>query len=276
MDFASLSLPSSQASISEPPSAHPDCDALPSPTGAKTLALLDLLSRHPEGLSSTEAARRSGFTPNLVFRILKTMVATGFAAQREDDKAYVLTHRLLSLSSPRVGERSLVLCAHEGLRALRDATGETVQLVVESDGKALVLEQFRGTQALQVCGEVGMRVPLHSCAPGKALLAAWSEERFSAWLKGRTLKAFTPATLARREDLRCEMERIREAGYAEDRAEGIEGIHCLAAALADPYGQPVGAVTLMAPAARMPEGSFPRFGEACLEAKGRIEEQFRR
>ncbi len=70
-------------------------DEMPSPTGAKTLALLDLLSRHGAGLTVAEATRRSGFTQNLVFRLLKTLVVMGYATQREDNKAYILTNRLL-------------------------------------------------------------------------------------------------------------------------------------------------------------------------------------
>ena len=95
-------------------------DEMPSPTGAKTLVLLDMLSRHGEGLTAAEVARRSGFTQNLVFRLLKTLVQMGYATQREDNRAYVLTNRLLDLSGPRTGERSLVFCAHESLRHLRD------------------------------------------------------------------------------------------------------------------------------------------------------------
>lgn len=252
-------------------------DEMPSPTGAKTLALLDLLSRHGAGLTVAEATRRSGFTQNLVFRLLKTLVAMGYATQREDNKAYVLTNRLLELTGPRTGERSLTLCAHDALRQLRDETGETVQLIIEAGGKALVLEQFRGTHAIQVCGEVGMRVPLYSCAPGKALLAHWREERLAEWFAGagRTLKRFTATTLARREDLLAELARIREQGHAVDRAEGIEGIHCVAAAIFDEYREPVGAVTVMAPLNRMPEEEFPRFAQRCREAAARIERRLR-
>jgi len=252
-----------------------DLDDMPSPTGAKTLALLDLLSKHPEGLNSTEAARRSGLTQNLVFRILKTLVAMGYAAQRDDSKTYTLTNRLLELSGPRVGERSLALCAHEPLRQLRDDTGETVQLAIEADGKLLVLEQFRGSHALQVCGEIGMRVPMYSCAPGKALLASWNETKRTEWFRkrGRALKSFTETTICRRNDLEHEFETIRSTGHAVDRAEGIEGIHCIAVALADVYGQPVGAITVMAPAARMPEDEFARYAEKCLTAKQEIEQK---
>jgi IclR family acetate operon transcriptional repressor len=254
-----------------------DIDAMPSPTGAKTLILLDLLSRHGEGLTAAEAARQSGFTQNLVFRILKTLVALGYAMQREDRKAYVLTNRLLELSGPRSGEKSLVFCANEALRKLRDETGETVQLAIESVGKILVLEQFRGTHALQVCGEVGMRVPLYSCAPGKAILASWGPGKREEWFsqRGKKLKAFTGTTLCTRESLEAEIQRIQENGHAEDRAEGVEGIHCIAVPVHDAYGQPVGAITVMAPINRMPESHFAKYALLCHEAKLTIEARLR-
>lgn len=248
-------------------------DEMPSPTGAKTLVLLDMLSRHGEGLTAAEVARRSGFTQNLVFRLLKTLVQMGYATQREDNRAYVLTNRLLDLSGPRTGERSLVFCAHESLRHLRDETGETVQLAIAAGGKALVLEQFRGTQALQVCGEVGMRIPLYSCAPGKAILAHWGDDKLAEWFRGegRYLKAFTAATLSRRDDLLRELETIRLVGYAVDRAEGIEGIHCVAVPIFNEYREPVAAITVMAPLTRMPEEMFSELGKRCLKAARQVE-----
>jgi IclR family acetate operon transcriptional repressor len=260
--------------LSQTPSAM---DEMPSPTGAKTLALLNLLSSHGAGLTVAEATRRSGITQNLVFRLLKTLVLMGYATQREDNKAYVLTNRLLELTGPRVGDRSLALCAHEALRRLRDETGETVQLIIESGGKALVLEQFRGTQALQVCGEVGMRVPLYSCAPGKAILAHWGEAALEAWFldEGKSLKRFTATTLSNREDLLRDLDSIRHLGYAIDRAEGVEGIHCVAAPIFDEYRQPAGALTVMAPINRMPEEEFKHFARRCREAADQIERKFR-
>lgn len=253
----------------------PDYDLLPSPTGAKMLAVLDLLTRHPEGLSSAEAARHSGITANLVFRLLKTLAVMGFAVQREDDKRYVLSNRLLDLARPKIGEKSLVLCAQEALRALRDATGETVQLLIEADGKALVMEQFLGTHALQVCGRVGMRVPLYSCAPGKAILAWWGKAKRDEWFRGRSLKSFTSTTLSRRKDLERDLAQSRLKGYTADRAEGIDGIHCAAAPILDEFGNPLAALTVMAPIARMPEDAFDAWGARCIEAARNIEQELR-
>jgi len=243
-----------------------DCDSLPSPTCAKTLAVLAIVARHPQGVSAAQAARASGITPNLVFRILKTLASLGYCHQHATTKAYRLSGKLLDMAGPQAGDRSLVVAAHPVLRRLRDATGETVQLVIESAGKALVLEQVRGTQALQVCGQVGMRAPLYSCAPGKAILAWWPADRRAAWLRETTLKRFTATTLTDRKLLEAELQSSRGRGFTVDRAEGLEGIHCVAAPICDPHGTVVAAVTIMAPVSRLSEEAFAASGALCIAA----------
>lgn len=253
------------------PAVGRDLDALPSPTAAKTLALLDLVARHPRGLTAAQAARDSGITANLVFRILKTLVAMGYCVQHSATKTYAVSGRLLEMSAPKAGSRSLAVAADEPLRGLRDGCGETVQLVIESAGKALVLDQVQGTQPLQVCGQVGMRVPLHSCAPGKAILAWWNPARRAAWYDRGPPKRFTASTLADRRSLEADLTAARDRGYTTDRAEGIDGIHCVAAPVLDAHGRPIAAVTMMAPAARLPASGFPAAGARCMAAARAIE-----
>jgi IclR family acetate operon transcriptional repressor len=251
--------------------ASPDFDTLPSPTCGKTLAVLELVARHPRGISAAQAARLSGITPNLVFRILKTLATLGYCHQHAGTKTYTLSGRLLDLAGPQAGEQSLVVAAHAALKRLRDFAGETVQLVIESGGKALVLEQVRGKQALQVCGRVGMRVPLYSSAPGKAILAWWPDERRAAWFRATPLKQFTPTTLADRASLERELAAARQLGYTVDRAEGLEGIHCVAAPILDNHGAVLAAVTIMAPVSRLSEENFPTAGGQCIAAAREIE-----
>jgi IclR family acetate operon transcriptional repressor len=161
------------------------------------------------------------------------------------------------------------------MRSLRDDTGETVQLTIESGGEVLLMEQFQGTHALQVCGQIGMRVPLYSCAPGKAILAWWNEERRGEWFRGRALKSFTATTLSRREDLERELAESRLKGFTVDREEGLEGIRCIAAPILDEYGAPLAAITFMAPVSRMPEDLFDKLGSRCMRAAREIEQQLR-
>ncbi len=155
--------------------------------------------------------------------------------------------------------------AWDALKELRDRTGETTQLLAMSEGKALILEQCVSDQAIKVSGTVGMRVPCYSCAPGKSILANIPEEELDQYLGMVTLKSFTPRTLATRELLLGDLEKVRSKGYAVDEAEGLEGIHCVAAVILDDYRYPIAAVTTIAPAFRLPPDRFEDIGQVCMD-----------
>ena len=64
--------------------------------------------------------------------------------------------------------------------------------------------------------------------------------------------------------LRRELALTRERGYAIDRAEHFEGIHCIAAPLKDVHGQAFGAITIAGPSTRIPEHRFQEWGDAIV------------
>ncbi len=241
-----------------------------SPGTDRTLAILEVLSKHPEGLTLAEMVRTLELPQNSVFRITTTLHERGYVQRRENDKRYVLTHKLFDLVRPRVADKSLVVCSYEALKGLRDVTGETTQLFAMSGRKGVVLEQVSGRHPVQVMGEVGLQVPLYSCAPGKALLAWLPEEEFSGWLGQVTLKRFTPTTLATEKALREDLEATRKRGFSVDRAEGLEGIHCVAAPVLNAFEYPVAALTVMAPAFRLPEEDFDKWGEQVTQFAGEV------
>ena len=144
-------------------------------------------------------------------------------------------------------------------------TGETTQLLTMSKGEMLILEQCVSDQAIKVSGTVGMRVPSYSCAPGKSILANVPREELDKYLREVTLKRFTPRTLATRELLLGDLKKIRACGYGVDEAEGLEGIHCVAAVILDDYHYPIASVTTIAPAFRLPPDRFEDIGRACID-----------
>lgn len=236
------------------------------PGTERTLAILELLGRHRMGLSLTEIARDLELPVNSVFRIAGTLHARGYLQRREDDKRFVLTNKLFDLSRPQVREKSLVVCAMESLKWLRDETGETVQLLVGVNHKMTLVEQCISTQPIKVSSTVGLQVPMYSCAPGKAVLAHLPKAELEEFFSAVTLKQFTPTTLATREALESDLAKIRKRGYSLDLSEGLEGIQCVGAAVMDEYRYPVAAITAMAPAYRLKRDRFEKVGRMCLEA----------
>lgn len=243
-----------------------------SPSTERCLALLELLAEHASGLTVAEMTRQLGIPQNSVFRIASTLHERGYLNRRESDKRFTLSNKLFDLGRPKVREKSLTVCARGPLEQLRDRTGETVQLLVRSGAKGVVLDQVPGRHPVKVLGEIGMRVPLYSCAPGKALLACLSEPELASWFEGASLKPYTSTTRATRDSLLSELALVRSRGFATDEAEGLEGIHCVGAAILDELGQPVAAVTAMAPAFRLPPEQFAGLGKECVRASREIRE----
>ena len=240
------------------------------PGTERTLAILELLGRHRAGLSLTEIARELDLPVNSVFRITGTLHSRGYLQRREDDKRFVLTNKLFDLSRPQVREKSLVVCALESLKWLRDETGETTQLLACANHKMTVLEQCISSQPIKVSSTVGLQVPMYSCAPGKAVLAHLPPAELDKFFAAVTLKQFTPTTLATRSALENDLAKTRKRGFSTDIAEGLEGIHCVAAAILDEYRYPVAAITVMSPSFRLKRDQFEKAGKLCIEAAENI------
>ena len=240
------------------------------PGTERTLAILELLGRHRAGLSLTEIARELDLPVNSVFRITGTLHSRGYLQRREDDKRFVLTNKLFDLSRPQVREKSLVVCALESLKWLRDETGETTQLLACANHKMTVLEQCISSQPIKVSSTVGLQVPMYSCAPGKAVLAHLPPAELDKFFAAVTLKQFTPTTLATRSALENDLAKTRKRGFSTDIAEGLEGIHCVAAAILDEYRYPVAAITVMSPSFRLKRDQFEKAGKLCIEAAKNI------
>jgi len=242
-----------------------------SPGAVRTLAILETLSAAgAPGLTASELARRLEMPANSTLRILEVLEDRRYVERGGEDRRFRLTGRLLELARPRLGDRSLAGIGFDALCGLRDATGETAQLTVRAQNKCVIIEQAASRQPVKVLGEIGFRVPLYSCAPGKAMLAALPPAELAAYFKQVKLKQFTPSTLATRETLVAALEESRRTGYAVDRAEGMEGIHCVGAAVLDRRGYPVAGVTVIAPAFRLREAQFREAGRRCVQAAAEI------
>jgi IclR family acetate operon transcriptional repressor len=158
----------------------------------------------------------------------------------------------------------------ESLKWLRDESGETTQLLACANHKMTVLEQCISSQPIKVSSTVGLQVPMYSCAPGKAVLAHLPPAELDKFFAAVTLKQFTPTTLATRSALETDLTKTRKRGFSVDLAEGLEGIHCVAAAILDEYRYPVAAITVMSPSFRLKRDQFEKAGKLCIEAAENI------
>jgi len=140
------------------------------------------------------------------------------------------------------------------MRELQERFGETVGLAV-LDAKArkgLIVGAVQGTRhRFSFTLTPNTRFPLHTGAPAKAILAFLPPGRQRLWLSHLTLERFTPQTITTRRGFSRELAAIAACGYALDRAEEVEGCHCVAVPVADKRGLPLAAVWITGPSSRL-------------------------
>ena len=111
---------------------------------------------------------------------------------------------------------------------------------------------------------------MHASGVGKALLAAMGAEEAERVAAMHGLPAETGKTIGSIEGLRAELEQVRRRGYAVDDEENAVGLRCVAAAIYDEHAQPVAALSLSGPTARIDDKLLAPLGAAVREAADEI------
>lgn len=224
------------------------------------LALLDAMAdSQGRGATLSELANRTGLSVSTTHRLLATLIQDGFAIKDRDSGFYVPGHRTAGIAAS-VERRTAYLraLARPQLEKIVAETGETTNLVVLDDVRAVYLDQVPGARAVRMSSRIGSTFPAHTSASAKAILAFQVDETLlHAILENAPFPRFTPATITTEADFRAELERVRERGYAVEREEFEAGTACVAAAIRDARGIAIAAISVPGPVQRIfgPEAS---------------------
>ena len=248
-------------------------DTTPAAPGLRLLELLETVSREARAFNLSDAVAATGWPKPSVHRMLGQLEDGGWLVREPDGRRYAVTSRLLGMAENALATSSQLGVRHAVLRQLVADIGESCNLTALSGADVVYLDRVESAFPLRMELRPGTRVPLHCSASGKLFLAFLPPQRRQALLEGLPLPRHTPQTLANREALEGELERIRRDGYAVDAEEYVQGLVCVAVPVHGPGQRGVRcAVALQAPAARMPLAralqQLPRLVEAA-QALGR-------
>lgn len=245
------------------------------PNLQRGMAVLEYLAGGGRCATIAELSERLGYPSASVFRITQELAELGYLSRDAVTKRFSLTNKLLLLGQPQGRSQGLVEASIGAMRGLHKATGETTQLCCLVETEIVVLEQIVSIHPFKYSADLGARCPAHSCAPGKAIIAEQPADDRNELVGRLKLKRFTSTTITDRRAFRAELASIVQYGYALDRAEGMEGIHCIASAIHDRNGFPVGAITIAGPSSRILETDFSRLGLLVTEAAAHIASKYR-
>ena len=240
----------------------------------RALSILEFMASHPKGCGVSEIARQLDLPKNSVFRIVSTLHYRGYLNRDSGGKHYRLSRKLLALGYSVISEQNLVEKSLKRMRLLRDQTEETVLLGTLGDGYGLIVEQVPSPQPVKFLIDIGHRFPLHTAAPGKAILASLPEDELEHQLEQMAFTRFNDRTITSRENFLEELAQVRDLGYAVDRGEELESLHCVAAAILNHRNHPLAAIWATGPSFRLTEERFEEIGQLVMENASAISARF--
>jgi DNA-binding IclR family transcriptional regulator len=196
----------------------------------KALRILLYLGEHGPEMGVTQLASGLELNKATVHRLLNAMKKFELIEKSPEGDRYRLGLKLQELGTRAVEARSLRSEAHRFLLELSRASRETVSLAVPGPGGVMCLDRVDPTDSLMtVRTPIGARFPAHCAAVAKVALAYLPEEDVDSILSVAGLMPYTPFTMTRISDVKKNLRKVAERGYAIDSQELERGLSGVAA-----------------------------------------------
>ncbi|MDR3390731.1 MAG: IclR family transcriptional regulator [Sulfuriferula sp.] len=211
----------------------------------RMVTLLESLAQHGHASLKVLAAD-TGLHSSTAFRILASLQQHGWVA-RDSNSAYQLGSGLMRYASQAEQQIDLRQVALPIMTALRDQTGETVNLTVRENDEVIYIERVISNRMMRVEQIIGSRAPLHVTAVGKLMLGEDSAGACLGYAQRTKLPAYTPNTITDPQTLCATAQLLHTQAYAFDDEEAELGVGCIGVLVRNAGGKAVAGLSISAP-----------------------------
>jgi IclR family acetate operon transcriptional repressor len=224
----------------------------------RAAALLAMVVQADEPITFTDLTEASGLARSTTSRLLSALERTRLL-ERDESGAYI-AGALFALYSARHDRWSdVVRLARPTLRKLQLETAETVNLAIPRGDTVVQIAQENTRYVLGARDWVGVDVPAHCSALGKAMYAFGGLP-----LPAGPLDTPTERSIGSLERLEEDLRRARRLGYATTDEELEIGLSAVAVPVRDRAGNAIAALGVSCPTVRL-EGRVDQFGRLLLQ-----------
>jgi len=211
---------------------------------SRAVAVLRHFSPEQPSVSLADLCQATGLPKSIVFRLVRTLVNEGLLEEGTTrghyriglgafklGSLYTNGNPLLTLSAPYLNDL-VARNRHNAYLGALDGVHVVYLASVESDGP------------LRVHPPLGSRLPAHTAAFGKVLLAELPEPELRARIARAGLRRLTPHTIVEGDALVEHLRQVRTQGYALNDQEAFLGIGAIGAPLYDRAGVAIASISL--------------------------------
>ncbi|MEU8528996.1 IclR family transcriptional regulator [Streptomyces sp. NPDC048629] len=229
---------------------HETSSSSTSPAVGRALDILLHLAGRPGLVRAGAIARDLGIPRSSAYHILSVLVERGFVTYVPKEQAYGLGVSSFEIGSAYLRHEPLERIARPILRTLSNRLGQTVHLGILYGAETVYLLKERPTTGRSgdvdtpLVTDIGVRLPAHLTASGRALMAHCAQAQVRALfprpgsLITRTGKG--PRSLP---ELLDQLARERERGWSEEVELVSDGLRSIGVAAFDHNERPVAAVS---------------------------------
>jgi DNA-binding IclR family transcriptional regulator len=217
------------------------------PAVHKAVQILSYLAKDSTSNAKlTEICSFVGIHKSRGYSILNTLMESGFVRKEPATKVYSLGPALIFLSGKALDQMDYREIVRPYLASLVKETGGTALLGLISGEHIFAVAKHDPEQAFTVSVRLGYRFPITYGALGKAIVAFLPTVEREKILESKENIFFSPnSSKLNMEEVRAEMAKCRQVGFALDLRKTGSSYNGIAAPLFGPSGKVLGALFLI-------------------------------
>jgi len=220
----------------------------------KALLILEEMTKIESPFRLQDLSSRLSMSPSTVSRFLNTFIDFGYIKKEAATASYYMTMKLAGLGAHTRANFPFQQMLTKYVREISKHFNETASLCVENDMQMVYIATEESQRhILKNLKRIGHVAPIHATGVGKCHLLNYSEARLNELVEKKGLSRLTDHTIVTLEDLRKEVERVKEQGYALDNEECEVGVRCVAVPVRDYTGTVVAGISVSVPITRLDE-----------------------
>lgn len=200
------------------------------PAVFRAIQILELLSQNRGAMTVTEIALAIPLAKSSVSNLLSTLESTGMV--RRTSAGWLVGYKALEIGQSVLAATDLVTEFKRITLTLPHLSKDTALLAVLDGMDVLYLARHDGAQPVRLASDVGRRLPASVTSLGQSMLASLLPEELERRL---ALVDLLPRPTERspksKDELRRELVKVRERGFAIDDEKNTIGVTCFGVAL---------------------------------------------
>lgn len=218
------------------------------PAADQTLRILTFLAYQRGPVAARTIATQLTLPRSTVYHLLAALEHHGYVVHLAAERRWGLGTAAFELGGGYARQAPLARLGRPLLAELVDRVGESAHLAVMSGRDVVYIVEERAARRPALVTDVGVRLPAHLTATGRAMLAALPREQVRALYPDAAAFADRTGRGPRRPaELREVLRAVRQTGWASEDGEVTLGLRSVGIAVLDHAGWPSAALAVTWP-----------------------------